>query len=215
MHRVCLTLLLGVLLAACSEQVAEAPPPAPRDLDREAIGHYCRMIVADHPGPKAQLFLDDREAPYWFSSVRDALAFTLLPEEPRNIAAIYVNDMSSTRWEAPGNDSWIALDDAWFVVGSERAGGMGAPEAVPFGSAAAAAAFADRYGGRVVRRDGISADYVLGEVATPPPAPGHAATGHGDGLPHAADAAPDAPAPPAGGMPGMPAQHDSPGSSGH
>lgn len=160
--------LLATLIAACGETPAPATKPAPLSLDREAIGHYCQMIVADHPGPKAQIFLAGREQPVWFSSVRDGIAFTRLPEEPKNIVAFYVNDMSDTAWERPSDSTWMAAADAWFVLGSGRSGGMGAPEAVPFVSAPAATAFAAAHGGRVVRLTDIPDDYVLGEVATPP-----------------------------------------------
>ena len=178
-------LLASVLLNACgeAERGAAAPPPAP--LDRGATGHYCQMIVADHPGPKAQIFLADRDAPLWFSSVRDGIAFTLLPEEPKNVVAFYVNDMSDTSWEQPDDATWMPAAAAWYVLGSQRTGGMGAPEAVPFVSAPAAEAFAASFGGQVVRLDAVPRDYILGAVATPhaaPPAGGmvHApAGGHG------------------------------------
>jgi copper chaperone NosL len=161
-------LVLATLVAACGETPAPATAPAPLPLDREAIGHYCQMIVADHPGPKAQIFVADRAQPVWFSSVRDGIAFTRLPEEPKNIVAFYVNDMSDTAWEQPSDSTWMAAADAWYVLGSGRSGGMGAPEAVPFVSAPAAEAFAAAHGGRVVRLDDVPNDYVLGEVATPP-----------------------------------------------
>lgn len=160
--------LLGAVLAACGEAPAPSAAPAPRPLDPAAIGHYCQMIVAYHPGPKAQIFLSDRSDPVWFSSVRDGIAFTRLPEEPKNIVAFYVNDMSNTEWEQPSDQTWIPADRAWYVLGSSRSGGMGAPEAVPFISASAAEAFAASFGGRVVRFDAIPADYILGEIATPP-----------------------------------------------
>ncbi len=163
----CLALPLVLLLAACDAPRQAAKTPAPAPLSRDAVGRYCQMIVADHPGPKAQIQLDDGSAPIWFSSVRDGIAFTRLPEEPRNIAAFYVNDMSDTAWERPDDSTWIRAGTAWYVVGSERRGGMGAPEAVPFVSEPAAVAFAASHGGRVTRLDGIVDDEVLGEVATP------------------------------------------------
>lgn len=167
-HRFAILLLFATLVAACGQAPAPATAPAPLPLDREAIGHYCQMIVADHPGPKAQIFVADRAQPVWFSSVRDGIAFTRLPEEPKNIVAFYVNDMSDTAWEQPSDSTWMAAADAWYVLGSTRSGGMGAPEAVPFVSEPAAVAFAAAHGGRVVRLAGIADDYVLGEVATPP-----------------------------------------------
>ena len=152
-----------LLAAACGEdQTAEAPPA--HEITRDAVGYYCNMIVADHPGPKAQIFVAGREPPYWFSSVRDAIAFTLLPEEPRDIA-LYVNDMGrATHWDSPEPGTWIDARDAWYVLESSRRGGMGAPEAVPFSDPSAAHDFVMDYGGRVVAFADIPAPYILGEV---------------------------------------------------
>ena len=65
-------------LAGCNEQVSQ---PDPVKLTREAIGNYCNMIVADHPGPKIQVHEKGRSDPVWFSSVRDGLAYLSLPGE--------------------------------------------------------------------------------------------------------------------------------------
>ncbi|WP_370878626.1 nitrous oxide reductase accessory protein NosL [Pararhizobium capsulatum] len=35
-------------------------------------------------------------------------------------------------WERPGNGNWILASNAFYVVGSARQGGMGAPETVLF-----------------------------------------------------------------------------------
>ena len=165
-------LLPVVLLTACGDGRQAAVVADPTPLDRDAIGRYCQMIVADHPGPKAQIHLDDGSAPIWFSSVRDGIAFTRLPEEPKNIVAFYVNDMSDTAWERPDDSTWIVAEQAWYVLGSSRTGGMGAPEAVPFVSEPAATAFAAAHGGTVLRLDAIPADYILGEVPSAPMATG-------------------------------------------
>jgi copper chaperone NosL len=169
-----------LLLPACGEeQTAEVP--LPRKITREAVGYYCNMIVQDHPGPKGQIFLSDQPDPIWFSSVRDTIAFTLLPEEAKNIAAIYVNDMSRAAWEAPEAGTWIEAESAWFVIGSERRGGMGAPEAVPFSAQSAAEAFAARHGGEVVAFADVSADAILGAITELEPT-GH--EGPGDAMSH-------------------------------
>ncbi len=168
-------LVATILLTACGEAERQVVAPKAAPITRDAVGRYCQMIVADHHGPKAQIFLDDGSAPIWFSSVRDGIAFTRLPEEPKNISAFYVNDMSDTAWEQPDDSTWIAAEGAWFVLDSSRSGGMGAPEAVPFASAPAAEAFAANYGGEVVRLADIPHDYVLGEIATP----ASQAQGHG------------------------------------
>ena len=152
---------LLIALAACGEEVETAAKPAPQEPTREAIGYYCNMIVLDHTGPKGQVFLKSQAAPVWFSSVRDALAFTLLPEEPKHIAAIYVNDMGQATWSAPEPGTWIEAKGAIYVIGSEMRGGMGAQEAVPFAERAQAEAFVARHGGRVVAFANIPRDYIL------------------------------------------------------
>ena len=161
------TLLVLLALTACdgTEHVAGPSPrePGPRD-----VGNYCGMVLVEHPGPKAQIFLASRADPLWFTQVRDAIAFTRLPEEPRDISAIWVNDMGrTTNWHAPDAGAWADARSAWFVIASDRAGGMGAAEAVPFGTEPPARAFAAAHGGRVVRMSEIPDDYVLGW--TPPP----------------------------------------------
>lgn len=166
-----LSAILLLLAAACGEEETAALPP--QELTRDAIGHYCGMIVADHPGPKAQIFLSGADEPLWFSSVRDALAFTVLPEEPKSVAAIYVNDMGRAEWGSPEPGTWIDAKSAWYVIGSDRTGGMGAPETAPFGERQQAEAFVTRHGGRIVAFADIPADYVLAP-AEEEPASGHA-----------------------------------------
>ena len=162
-----------LLLPACGEDQT-AQKPQPRELTREATGYYCNMIVEDHPGPKGQVFLSDKADPIWFSSVRDTIAYTLLPEEAKNIAAIYVNDMGRASWEAPEAGTWIELESAWYVIGSGRRGGMGAPEAVPFAERATAEAFAESHGGAVVAFPNIPEDAILGAVPDQADGQGHA-----------------------------------------
>jgi len=156
-----------LMLTACSEEDAQqsVSVPAPDEITREDIGYYCHMIVADHLGPKGQVHIGGREEPVWFSSVRDTIAFTLLPEEPKNITAIYVNDMGRASWEQPEAGTWIDAREAWYVVGGDKAGGMGAPEVVPFAEKIGAEAFAHRHGGRVVALDDVPSDYVLNDAS--------------------------------------------------
>jgi copper chaperone NosL len=157
----------ALALAGCDDaEVASAPPPA--KLTRDATGHYCRMIVLDHKGPKGQIHLAGKKTPVWFSSVRDTVAFTMLREESKRITAIYVNDMSNTPWDRPGADTWIDAKKAVYVIGSTKRGGMGAAEAVPFKGEEAAKAFAAKFGGRVVAFDKIPRKYILGEAGTAP-----------------------------------------------
>lgn len=160
------TIAACLLLSACSDE--KASMPAPFALTEEAMGRYCGMNVLEHAGPKGQIILEQIPEAIWFSSARDTLAFTMLPEEPRDIAAIYVSDMGkATSWEAPGADNWIDARKAVFVIESKRRGGMGTQEAVPFSREADAKAFADKNGGRLVTFDDMPQDYILGSGDAP------------------------------------------------
>ncbi|MEP3047045.1 MAG: nitrous oxide reductase accessory protein NosL [Roseibium sp.] len=164
MIRLGFVLLAGALLAGCQEDVQIAKPAA-IELTPEAAGHYCQMTVLEHNGPKAQIHLAGFQFPLWFTQVRDAVAFKLSPEETDKIAAIYVNDMDkAASWDQPGFDNWIDADDAWFVTGSRQAGGMGAPEVIPFGTEEGALKFATANGGSVLRLDGVPESYVFAPV---------------------------------------------------
>lgn len=181
-RRVSLALLLAgcMLLAGCDKpQTAVAMPPPTElsgDVAFEASGYYCGMQLSDHEGPKGQIHLSQRSDPLWFSSVRDTIAFTRLAEEPRDITAIYVNDMGQAQnWEQPEAGTWIDATKAWYVIESKRRGGMGAPEAIPFSEQAVAQEFSETHGGKVVRLKDIPDLYVLGPVDLAPIADGASA----------------------------------------
>jgi copper chaperone NosL len=149
----------------CGEEKPAVPPPVA--LTPDAIGHFCGMTLVEHPGPKGQILLRGAEdRPVWFSSARDAFAFTHLAEEPRAIRAIYVSDMAkAAAWDDPGATNWVEARRAFFVLGSRRRGGMGAEEAVPFSDRAAAERFAAEQGGRVVSFNEVPRDWALGGEA--------------------------------------------------
>ncbi|MGI9288985.1 MAG: nitrous oxide reductase accessory protein NosL [Pseudomonadales bacterium] len=160
----------GIFWLACSFLLSSCDQPrreeAPRPLTptRADLGYFCRMIVEDHLGPKSQVFLSGKDEPLWFTSVRDGIAFTLLPEEPRNIRSVFVTAMDNTDWSHPETElqSWISADKAWYVVGSKRRGGMGAAEAIPFKNESAAQGFAEEFGGYVAALVEIPDNYILG-----------------------------------------------------
>ena len=164
MRRAIVAVSLALVLAfvgSCSPGEGDAMP-APFSLTEEAMGRYCGMNVLEHDGPKGQIILTGALEPIWFSSVRDAIAFTLLPEEPKNIAAIYVSDMSvAPSWARPGADNWIDARKAVYVIGSPRRGAMGASEAIPFSTEEIARRFVADAGGKLVRFSEIPADYIL------------------------------------------------------
>lgn len=174
MNRSCAALLLLLGLAACGEEVA-LQLPSPQEPGSASVGYFCGMAVAEHRGPKGQVFLAGQAAPLWFTSVRDALAFTMLPGEPRTVVALYVSDMSGsadTLDPLPG--AWVLAREAVFVAGSRATGGMGAQEIVPFAERTVAERFRRAHGGAVYRFDEIPERLVLGAdggLAEAPSAP--------------------------------------------
>jgi copper chaperone NosL len=158
-------LLMLVLTAACENEVDSAP--LPQALTDNAVGAYCGMILTEHAGPKGQIFEKGRKDPVWFTAVRDAIAYTRLPGEGQNAVAFYVHDMSRAEsWESPQRTGiWISADTAFYVVGSNKRGGMGMFETVPFGTQEAAEAFASKYGGRVLRLADIPLSALLPDDA--------------------------------------------------
>ena len=177
-------IVLCGLLAACDEdQVAEAPPAL--DSPGDATGYFCGMLLSMHAGPRGQIQLEGGEV-LWFSSVRDIFSYREMPEEAQSIAAIYVTDIGQANWDSPEPGTWVAADQAVYVIGSERRGGMGGEETVPFSDRAAAEAFVAEHGGRIVEFDDMPMDYILhGEV-------GDMHGMHGMGDMSASDAEPDA-----------------------
>ena len=122
----CFSLLLIVIsgLSGCRDQQV-ATPPNPFALTAEAVGHYCGMNFTEHAGPKGQIILASQDWPVWFSSAREALSFTMLAEEAKDIRAIYVSDMAKARagtspgpitgWRraTPSSSSVVASRAAW------------------------------------------------------------------------------------------------------
>ena len=93
--------------------------------------------------------------------MRDTIAFTLLPGEPKNIAAIYVTDIGHASWDQPEPGTWIDARKAFYVVGSDRVGGMQTPEVVPFDTGEDAKQFIKQHGGGIYVFDTIPSESIL------------------------------------------------------
>jgi len=158
-------ILALAVLAGCKEDIANAQLPAAQSLTQEAAGFYCQMEILEHPGPKAQVHLAGMQAPLWFSQVRDGLAYVKSAEQSGEILVLYVNDMgAAVSWSEPGVDNWIKADGAFYVVGSNAAGGMGAPELVPFADRQAADKFIAVHSGEILQFSDIPIEMVLSPV---------------------------------------------------
>ena len=139
---------------------------SPQAVTRDDIGYYCNMIVEDHSGPKGQILLTDTEKAIWFTSVRDAVAFNLLPEEPKNIGAFFVTAMDKAEWGHPEkqHSNWINAQSAFYVIKSSQQGSMGQMEAIPFEQKQFANDFIQKHGGEIVSYSEIPNNYILGNT---------------------------------------------------
>lgn len=154
--------VLSVLLAACNQEIAGQPKPPPQEPTATSVAYFCSMGLLEHGGPKAQAFRAGKSEPLWFSSVRDAVAFSILPGEPKDVVAIYVNDMAKARnWDRPEAGAWVEAHDAWYAIDSDYNAGMGGKEAVPFSNETAALSFTATHGGTVLRFNEIPENYIL------------------------------------------------------
>lgn len=156
-------MMLAALQLGCDDKEAAAPPP-PQEVTGEAVAQFCNMLLAEHPGPKGQIFLKSESKPLWFASARDVFAFVMLPDTPKTIVAIYVNDMGKVKdWNQPEAGTWIDAHKALYVIGSRKRSSMGEDEAVPFSDRAAAERFIAENGGRIVSFEEMPRDYILSE----------------------------------------------------
>ncbi len=161
MKRHALLVFAALALAACNED-KHADKPAPAPYDARATAQFCGMTLGEHQGPKAQIWVEDQAKPLWFTSVHDAIAFTLLPEEPKSIRAVYVNDMAKApSWAQAELGGWVDAQKAFYVVASGVKNDMGTFEAVPFSDKGAAATYAREHGGKVVSYDEIPKDQIF------------------------------------------------------
>ena len=158
---------MALLATACTKPLDEVIP-LPEVSTRDAVGYFCGMIVEDHQGPKSQILLAGEKAAVWFTSVRDGIAYSLLPEETSKISAFYVTAMDKSTWDHPEQQAsaWIDAKTAWYVIESNKTGGMGAPEAIPFANANAATMFVASHGGRTVSYSDMPEQYILGHGQT-------------------------------------------------
>ena len=140
--------LLMLPLMGCKPDATATLPP--ETMTAEAVGRYCGMNLMEHEGPKGQVVLSKDLGAYWFSSARDTVAFTMMPDEVKDYGGLYVSDMAKAKsWADPGADNWIDAKSAFYVVGAKVEAAMGGAEIVPFGTREAAEAFARDKGGAV------------------------------------------------------------------
>jgi copper chaperone NosL len=145
-------------LAGCSERASETQTLAPVEIDRSTSCELDGMLLADYPGPKAQVHYAAQDKPSFFCDTVELFSTLLAGEQVRAARAIYVQDMGKADWEHP-QGHWIDAKTAFYVLGSKRHGSMG-PTIGSFGQETDAAKFAAEHGGKVLRFGDITADMV-------------------------------------------------------
>ncbi|MCZ2405238.1 MAG: nitrous oxide reductase accessory protein NosL [Burkholderiales bacterium] len=146
------------LLAACGDKPGAAQSLAPVEIDRGTSCELDGMLLADYPGPKAQIHYAGQDRPAFFCDTVELFNTLLAGEQVRAVRAVYVQDMGQAQWEEP-QGHWIDAKTAVYVLGSKRHGSMG-PTIASFAQEADATKFAAEYGGKVLRFADIKLDMV-------------------------------------------------------
>lgn len=150
--------LAATALAACGQ--SKTPTAAvPLEIGHGTACALDGMLLADYPGPKAQIHYAGQAEPDFFCDTVEMFNIYLKPEQVRVVRGLFVQDMGKADWEEP-HDHWIDAKHAYYVHGSKRRGSMG-PTIASFALEKDAAKFAAEYGGKVYRFADITPDMVV------------------------------------------------------
>ena len=152
-----LALLLGVV-SGCSHRSSTGNIPVSIDAGPGASCALDGMLLADYPGPKAQLQIAGQAAPWFFCDTVELFHTLLDGEQALAVQAVYVQDMGVAEWTEP-RGHWFDARHGFYVLGSRQFGSMG-PTLASFQSEQAARAFATTFTGKVLRYEEITADMV-------------------------------------------------------
>ena len=140
-------LAAALALAACGEGTSTTAS-APAEFTASTACVLDGMLLAEHPGPKAQILYDGAAEPDFFCDTVEMFNVYLQPAQVRAVRAVYVQDMGKADWDEP-RGQWIDARSAFYVVGGKRRGSMG-PTIASFAEREAATRFAGEYGGQVL-----------------------------------------------------------------
>ena len=151
LKRAGLALAAMLMLAACGQAVMAVAAQEPAADTACALDG---MVLKDFPGSKAQIQYVEGK-PDYYCDLMELFAVLLAPENKRQVAGVFVQDIGKTDWANPSGH-WIAAKDALYVVGSKKQGSMG-PTFGAFSNAQDAAAFVQKEGGKVLPFNQITA----------------------------------------------------------
>jgi copper chaperone NosL len=158
-------LVIGVItLISCSDK-AEQQKILHQAVVMESADecHLCGMLITRFDGPKGEVFRKEMgDQVFKFCSTRDLFSYYLDPENTRNVAQMFVHDMSKMPWGSDSIDDKYFIDakTAWYVAGSEKTGAMGETLA-SFSQQSDAQVFAKEFGGKVLSFIEINYDILM------------------------------------------------------
>jgi len=121
-------LLTVFSVAACNAENTTKSEAAISTIEAGESCHVCGMIVANFPGPKGQAAVKNVDKTLKFCSTADLFTWLLQPETGAIVQSVYVHDMgaSGVTWDKPGGKHYVDVKAAWYVVGGNQMGAMGA-----------------------------------------------------------------------------------------
>lgn len=158
LRQLILATLVATALTGC-EQSATSTAVAPVEINPGTSCALDGMLLADYPGPKAQIHYAGQPEPEFFCDTVEMFHVYLQPEQVRAVRGLFVQDMGKADWDQP-QDHWIDAKSAYYVHGSKRRGSMG-PTIASFALEKDATKFAAEYGGKIYRFADITPDMVV------------------------------------------------------
>lgn len=132
---------------------------APQEITRDSACALDGMLLADYPGPKAQIVYEGQAKGEFFCDTVEMFSLYLKPEQARGVKALYVQDMGQAKWEEP-RGHWVDAKTAFYVKGSSKHGAMG-PTLVSFAKEEQASKWAAEFGGKVYAFQQITPEMVV------------------------------------------------------
>ncbi|MDH5785373.1 MAG: nitrous oxide reductase accessory protein NosL [Chromatiales bacterium] len=151
-----LIIFAAFVAVACNAENNSAVAPL-STIEAGESCHVCGMIVANFPGPKGQTAVKNREKTLKFCSTADLFTWLLQPETGAIVQQVYVHDMGAagSSWEHPSDAHYVDVKQAWYVVGGDQMGAMGATLA-SFKEKGAAEHYMKQHGGALKGYDEIN-----------------------------------------------------------
>ncbi len=149
-----LPFFLATAFVACGKPEVSI---APQEITAGTSCSLDGMILADFPGPKAQIHYANGE-PDYFCDTMEMFSIYLQPEQKKRVTGIFTQDMGKSDWDVP-KGNWIDAKQAFYVLGGKKLGSMG-PTLAAFLLKQDADKFAKEFGGKVVSFDQVTPDMV-------------------------------------------------------